>query len=90
MSLPAVRITCHVVARRAHHLLDDEAHETHPVFEAAAKFVATMVGVRRQKLTDEVAMSRMDFHAVEASFASQIDGLTEIKYQQPRQAYSRR
>ena len=69
----------HVVAGDTHHLFDDEFHETHPVVKDAAKLIVTVVGVGRQELTDEVAVSRMDLHAVEACLAGEVDSLAEIK-----------
>ena len=39
----------------------------------------TVVGIRRQELAYEVAVSRMDFHTVEASLAGEVDSLAEIE-----------
>ena len=70
-----------VIFGLAHHLLDDKAHETHPVVEAAAELVVTVVGVRREKLADQVAMTRMDLHTVEPRLTSQVHGMAEVLHQ---------
>ena len=71
----------HVVAGDTHHLFDDEFHETHPVVKDATKLIVTVVGVGRQELTDEVAVSRMNLHAVESCLAGQVNSLAEVKDQ---------
>ena len=40
-----------------------------------------MIGIRREKLADQIAVPRMDFHAVEAGFAGQIHRMAEIFHQ---------
>ena len=71
----------HIVARSMHHLLDDEAHETHPVLQRTTKLIVAAIGVRRQKLTNQVAMTGMDLDAVEACLTRQVDGLAEVFHQ---------
>ena len=47
----------HVVTGRLHHLLHAHAHEAHAVVERTAVLVATVVGIGREELADEVAVS---------------------------------
>nr|GEU28220.1 hypothetical protein [Tanacetum cinerariifolium] len=63
------RRDAHAHAVGGHHLehrFDHQAQEARAVFHAAAEFVGAAVDVRRQELLHQVAVGRMDFHAVEA------------------------
>ena len=66
-----------VVACSLHHLADDHAHEAHPVLERPAELVMAVVGVRREELADQIAVSRMYLHAVETGFPGEVDSIAE-------------
>src|SRR3954452_14271787 len=40
--------------------------ETHPIFERAAPFIATLIIERREEVLDEKSVSAMQFDAIEA------------------------
>ena len=68
----------HVVASGVHHFLDDQAHEAHAVVEAAAPTVVAVVGIGGKELADEVAVSGVDFDAVETGLTGKIDSIAEV------------
>ena len=71
----------HVVAGMFRHAAYHPLHKAHTVLERAAVFVVAVIGIRRQELADQVAMSGMNLNAVESRFACQIHGVAEVFYQ---------
>ena len=65
----------HVVSGRFHHFVHHHVHEPHAVFQTSAEFVFPVIGVRREELADEVAVSGMDFYGIETGFTGQTDGV---------------
>ena len=59
-----------VAADRLLSVLDHLADQAHPVLEAAAVFVGSAVGLRRQEMGQQVAMGRIDVDDVEARLPS--------------------
>ena len=67
----------HVVTGRLHHLLHAHAHEAHAVVERTAVLVATVVGIGREELADEVAVSGVNLYGIESGIAGVVDRLAE-------------
>ena len=60
------------------HLVDAEAHKLHTLIERAAPTVVAMIRVGGEKLTDEIAMTGMDFHTVEAGILGEAYGIAKL------------
>ena len=61
----------HIIPGRTHHLVHTHTHEPHPVPERTAVLIPAPVRIRREKLTDQVAMPGMHLDSIETGFARQ-------------------
>ena len=71
----------HIVASATHNFGKHKFHETHTIFERTTKFILTFVYIRREELRDKIAVTSMDFDAIETSLATHIDSTTKIFYE---------
>ena len=70
----------HIVASATHNFGKHEFHETHTIFERTTEFVFTLISIRREELRDKIAVTSMDFDAVETCLATHIDSTTKVFY----------
>ena len=64
-------------------LLDDLCKESSPVIRISAKFVCSLICIRREKLCDQILMATMKLYAVKSGFLSAYGGIAECMYQFP-------
>ena len=67
-----------VIADRSPDLLHDRHREPHPVLEAAAPSIVSMIGMRGQELVDEIAFRAHDLDPVEARELGEGGGTREV------------
>ena len=67
----------HIVACVLHNLSHDLVHETHTVFERASVLIATAVGIWREELRNQIAMTRVNLNAVKATLAAEVHSMTK-------------
>ena len=68
----------YVVSGSLHYLLHDHVHELHAVLQRAAELIAAVVGVGREELRDEVAVTGVYLHSVEPSVAGDAHSVAEV------------
>ena len=71
----------HIASGVLEHICHHQLHKSHPVLEAASELVAAAVGVGREELADEGAVTAVDLNAVKASLAGEVYGRSEVLYQ---------
>ena len=67
-----------IISGSLHYFFHTHIHESHTVFERTSVFIFAVVGIRREELTDEVAVSRMYLHGVKSGFTRQIYSPAEV------------
>ena len=67
----------HVASCGFHDLFEAHAHKSHAVVERTAPAIASVIGVGRQKLADEITVSGVNFHAVHAAVTCQAHCVAE-------------
>ena len=78
---------CQILTGRLHHLVHHHRHETHPILQRSSVFIFPVIGIRRQKLTDQIAVSRMYLDGIKTGFASQADS-TPVSFCHLRQLFA--
>ena len=68
---------CHILTGSFHHFVHAHFHKAHPVLQATAIFVFSMIGIGRKKLADQIAVTGMYFHCIHSGFARQMNCLSE-------------
>ena len=68
----------HIVLGSLHDFLNAHAHEAHTVLQRTAELILAVVEEGIQELVNQVAVSAMNLHFVEASLASQVDSTAEL------------
>src|SRR5688572_27116110 len=58
--------------------IENSQREAGAVFAAAAPFVVTLVGIRREELLDQIGVRAVDFHAVKTGFNRTTHAFTEF------------
>ncbi len=66
-----------VASGSLHNLLHAHPHEPHTIVERTAPTVAAAIGVGRQELAYEIAVTGMNLHAVHSGIASETHGIAK-------------
>ena len=61
-----------------HHLVHTHTHKAHTVVERATELIAAVVGIGREELRNQVAVTCVHLDAVETRLVSCVNGATEI------------
>ncbi len=61
-----------------HHLFEAHPHEPHPIFERTAVLVAAVVGIGRQKLRNQIAVTGVHLDRIESGIGSRMHSAAEI------------
>ena len=62
-------------------ILNDLEHQSHPVLEASAVLIRSLVGVRGEELLQQISMCAVELHAIDACLLAAKSGITELLYQ---------